>query len=170
MDLVEPDNVGDERTLLTQFLDHHRSVLARKADGLTSEQLATTVASSDLTLGSLIKHMAHVEDWWCTKVLHDRPMPEPWASAPFDTDYDWDFHSAAEDTPDELTALYLQACERSRAAVAELDDLDAMAKGVNRHGHRFNLRWILIHLIEETARHNGHADFLRESVDGTTGD
>lgn len=95
--------------------------------------------------------------------------PQPWASAPFDTDEDWDFHSAAEDTPDALRDLYAAACERSRRANASLD-LDSFAPNVDYYGNRYNLRWALVHLIEETARHAGHADLIRESIDGAVGD
>lgn len=170
MDLFEPDNEGDERTLLTQFLDHHRSVLLRKADGLTREQLATRVGASELTLAGLLKHMALVEDSWFQTRLHGRPDPEPWGSVDWDADPDWEFHSAVDDDPSDLVSLYEAACERSRQAVAEVPDLDTMALKANRRGEAFSLRWILIHMVEETARHNGHADLLRESIDGFTGD
>jgi uncharacterized damage-inducible protein DinB len=169
MEAIDPDQVGDELTLLTQFLDFHRAVLVRKADGLTQSQLATRLGPSELTLAGLLKHMALVEDNWFNRVLLGRDQPEPWASAPWDDDADWDFHSAADDPPEELFRLYQVACERSRAAVKEVGDLDALAVRKTRHGP-ISLRWILLHMIEETARHNGHADLLRESIDGATGD
>jgi uncharacterized damage-inducible protein DinB len=170
MDLYEPDDVGDEWTLLTQFLDHHRSVLVRKAEGLDAAQLATRLGPSELTIGGLIKHMALVEHAWFHERLLGRDTLEPWASVDWKADPDWEFHTAIHDDPAELLALYHDACERSRAAVTEVGDLDAMTVKANRRGERFNLRWLLLHMIEETARHNGHADLLRESIDGTTGD
>jgi hypothetical protein len=100
-----------------------------------------------------------------------RPMPEPWLSAPFDDDADWDFHSAVDDTPEELLALYRAACDRSRAVVAEYDDLAALSVAESRveaEGY-FSLRWILLHMIEETARHAGHLDAIRELLDGEKG-
>lgn len=169
MELYEPGNLGDERTLLTQFLDHHRSILVRKAEGLTQAQLATRVDHTELTVAGLLKHMALVEDTW----FHDRLLghgpPEPWASAPWDEDQDWEFHSAVDDPPEELFRLYQVACERSRAAVDEVVDLEALARKAPRRGD-VSLRWILLHMIEETARHNGHADLLRENIDGAVGD
>jgi uncharacterized damage-inducible protein DinB len=170
MELFEPDDVGDEWTLLTQFLDHHRSILVRKAEGLDQAQMATRLAPSELTLAGLVKHMALVEDSWFQRRLLGEALGEPWASVDWKADPDWDFHSAVDDDPAELLALYQAACERSRAAVAAVGDLDAMTRRPNRRGEHFNLRWLLLHMIEETARHNGHADLLRESIDGATGD
>ena len=166
---MEPELVGDERTLLTQFLDYERSVMMRKADGLTAEQLAQRLEPSETTLGGLIKHLALVEDNWFQHRLLGRDEPEPWASVDWDADPDWEFHSAKDDEPAELMRLYQVACERSRKAVADTD-LDTITLEPNRRGEHFSLRWVLIHMIEETARHAGHADLLRESIDGVTGD
>ena len=110
------------------------------------------------------------DDWFQVRLL-GRPDPEPWASAPFDDDRDWDFHSAHLDDPAALVALYEAACARSRAAVVELGgDLDALSVAHDRHtGGLFSLRWILVHIVEETSRHNGHVDLLREAIDGSVG-
>jgi uncharacterized damage-inducible protein DinB len=170
MDRTRPDSFADELTQLNQYLDYHRATLVLKASGLTKAQLATRLGASTLTLAGLVKHMALVEDGWFQETLLGVPLPEPWASAPFDDDRDWDFTSAVDDEPDELLALYAAACERSRAAVTAVGDLTAPAAELHPNGHRFNLRWILLHMIEETARHNGHADMLRENVDGEVGD
>jgi uncharacterized damage-inducible protein DinB len=170
MDLIEPDCSGDELTLLTQFLDYQRAVMVRKAEGLSGEQLAIRLGPSTLSLGGLLKHMALVEDSWFQDRLLGRGDPEPWASVDWDSDPDWEFRTAADDEPAELFRLYRVACERSRAAVDEVRDLDVMSKTPNRRGEHFSLRWILIHMIEETARHAGHADLLRESIDGAVGD
>jgi hypothetical protein len=90
---------------------------------------------------------------------------------PWDDDPDWEFRTALDDEPDELLALYADACERSRAAVAQVGDLDAQSVGASRQtGETFSMRWILLHMLEETARHNGHADLLRENIDGVTGE
>ncbi len=172
MDRTDPDLRADERTSLAQFLDFHRATLISRIEGLTIEQLTITRPPSELTLAGLIKHLALVEDSWFVEKMAGRPLPEPWLRAPFDDDADWDFHSAVDDSPDELLALYRAACDRSRAVVAEYDDLAALSVAVSRvEGEgRFSLRWILLHMIEETARHNGHADVLRESIDGLTGE
>ena len=174
MERTDPDLVGDELTLLTQFLDYHRATLLQKVAGLDRDQLATRLPPSELTLAGLLKHAALVEDHWFGSVLLGRPQPEPWASAPWDDDRDWEFHSAVDDEPDQLRALYAETCERSRAHTAEAaarDGLDTVAaRGSRRRGEQPTLRWILLHMLEETARHNGHADLLRQAADGATGE
>jgi uncharacterized damage-inducible protein DinB len=167
----DPDNGGDERTLLTQFLDYHRATLLMKTSGLDHGQLLTKTAASDLTLAGLLKHLAFVEDAWFRVVLHDQERYAPWDTVDWDADPDWDFHSAIDDDPADLIAMYEQACARSRDAVAAVESLDQISTGRSRRtGERFSLRWILLHMIEETARHNGHADLLREAIDGVTGE
>lgn len=173
MDRTDPDNAGDELTSLTQFLDYHRATLTQKAGGLTRDQLATRVGASELTLAGLVNHAALNEDHWFGVVLLDRPRSEPWASAPWDDDPDWEFHTALDLDPDVLLARYDEACTRSRANVAEAaaaGGLDWLSAKHSRRGDRFSLRWILLHMLEETARHNGHADLLREAIDGSTGE
>jgi uncharacterized damage-inducible protein DinB len=175
MERIDPDPAGDELTLLTQYLDYHRATLVQKATGLDRRQMAATVGASELTLAGLVKHLALVEDTWFTRrLLGDDPLGEPWASAPWDDDPDWEFHSAVDDEPAELLGLYATACERSRAAtatVARSRGLDALSARAPRPDvPHVSLRWILLHMIEETARHNGHADLLREAIDGTTGE
>lgn len=117
----------------------------------------------------MLKHLALVEDDWIPAKVLGVDDPEPWASAPWNEDRDWDFHSAAHNSPESLRALNEAACARTRAVCAahNLDDLSAI--GDRESGELFSLRWILLHLIEETARHNGHADLLREAIDGQTG-
>jgi uncharacterized damage-inducible protein DinB len=171
MDLKDPDLAGDELTLLNQFLDFQRAVLVRKAEGLTTEQLNQRLGRSTLTLGGLLKHGALVElNWFRERLLGEGPT-EPWASVDWTATPDWDFDTAVDDSPEALIAMYVDACERSRDAVKQVGgDLDRMMAKPNRHGDKMSLRWILIHMIEETARHAGHADLLRESIDGATGD
>ena len=170
MERSDPDLAGDELTLLTQFLDYHRATILTKVDGLDQAAMATTLPPSDLTLAGLVKHLALVEDWWFHQVMGGHPEPEPWASAP-DDDPDWEWHSAVEESPDELVDLYATACARSRTVVAQAGDGAALSARANRRsGEHFSLRWIMLHMIEETARHAGHADLLRQAVDGTVGD
>ena len=123
---IDPDLAADELTSLSQFLDFHRATLVDKVSGLSSEHLAMrAVPSSAITLGGMLKHLALVEDDWFQVKFLGRAEVEPWASAPFDADPDWDWHSAVEDTPEELLGLYDAACTRSRAAVGEVGvDLD----------------------------------------------
>jgi uncharacterized damage-inducible protein DinB len=171
MDRTDPDLRADERTTILQFLDYHRATLIGKASGLSAAQMGQTLAPSDLTMAGLVKHLALVEDSWFQERLLGRPLPEPWSSAPFDDDPDWELHSAPGDDPAYLLDLYREACARSRAAVEEAGDLAALSVQESKHGDGlFSLRWILLHLIEETARHNGHADLLRQSIDGETGE
>ena len=103
----------------------------------------------------------------------EAPMGTPWDTADWDGDPDWEWHSAADDTPEQLVALWQDAVDRSRALVAQAlaaGGLDQLAKRTWSDGRAPSLRWILCHMIEEYARHNGHADFLREQLDGATGD
>jgi uncharacterized damage-inducible protein DinB len=167
----EPELDADERTMLTGFLDYHRATLEWKVSGLTKDQLGHRLPSSELTLAGLVKHLALVEDSWFSHRFAGLPEDEPWASVDWDADRDWDFHSAVDDSPEELLALYAAACDRSRAVIAAATSLDDRSVAADSHsGRLFTLRWILCHMIEETARHNGHADLLRESIDGDTGE
>ena len=172
MPRVDPPLRGDETTLLSGFLDLQRATMLRKVAGLDKRQLGhAAVPTSSLTLAGLIKHLALVEDSWLQEVFLGRELPEPWAGAPFDEDPDWEFHTAPDDEPSELIGLYLAAAGRSRSVVAAASSLEVLSvKPSRREGEPFSLRWILLHLIEETARHAGHADLLREAVDGQTGE
>jgi hypothetical protein len=167
---TDPDTQAAEPAMIGQYLDYHRATLVGKASGLDRDQLARTHPPSTLTLIGLVKHAALNEDHWFQHVLLGRPRPEPWASAPWDDDEDWEFTTAVGDDPAYVFHLYDQACARSRAALAEVGDLDTLSLGTSRRGERFSARWITLHMIEETARHNGHADLLRESIDGVTGE
>jgi uncharacterized damage-inducible protein DinB len=169
---IDPPLQADERESLTAFLDYQRATMLRKVAGLSQDDLGrAAVPPSALTLAGLIKHLALVEDSWLQEVFLGRPLPEPWAGAPLDEDDDWDFHSAPDDEPADLTALYVAAMARSRAVVAAAESLDQLSvEASRREGTPFSLRWILLHLVEETARHAGHADLLREALDGQTGE
>ena len=171
---VDPPLVSDEATSLLAWLDCHRATLRRKAGGLTQEQLNQTLPPSTLTLGGLVKHMALVESSWLSRVFLDQPMIPPFDTVDWEADDDWDFHSAAQDTPEELAALHDASIAASDAILREALDrggLDSRSARPSGHtGEHFDLRWIVTHLVEEYARHNGHADLIRESVDGETGD
>jgi hypothetical protein len=170
---TEPPTDGDEVETLLGFLDFQRATFAWKCSGLDAAGMAATVGPSTMTLGGLMKHLALVEDGWFIVSLHGRPHSPPWLAVDWDADPDWEWHSAANDTPEQLLALWHESLERSRAAVAEaLADggLGHLAAEQLKDGRRPSLRWILCHMIEEYARHNGHADLLRESVDGSTGE
>ena len=162
---THPDLQADERTTLEQFLDQQREIVLEKVDGLTDEQVhARILPATDLTMATIVKHLAQVEDRWVQGRLVGGGMPEPWASAPFDTDPEWDFHSAGENSLDELRALYLAACERSRSALAGFDSLDTPAVVPSFGKGPVCVRWVFVHLIEETARHLGHLDLLLDAT------
>lgn len=169
----EPPVAADEVDTLLGFLDYQRATLAWKCSGLDATGLAAGLAPTTMTLGGMLKHLAYVEDHWCSRWLHARDPAPPWDAVDWSTDEDWDWHSATQDTPAELRSLWQEAVERSRSLVAEaLADggPDRLAQRTWPDGTAPSLRWILLHLIEEYARHNGHADLLRESVDGLTGE
>jgi len=168
---IHPPLQADEFASLSAFLDRQRATVLRKVNGLNKEQLGrAAVPTTTLTLGGLVKHLALVEDSWLQEVFLGRTLPEPWASAPLDDDPDWEFHSARGAEPGELIGLYVAAVERGREVMAAAESLEQLsAKPEQREGKPFSMRWILLHLIEETARHAGHADLLREAVDGQTG-
>jgi len=166
----KPDPAGNELDLLTQYLDHQRQLVLMKTDNLDTEQLAQTHPPSGLSLGGLLNHLALVEDDWLQEGFLGLPTQEPWASVDWDATPDWDFDTAADLDPGQLRERYRQACQRSQQAVDTADGLDQLSVRPLRNGQRFSLRWVLLHLIEETARHAGHADLLREAIDGSTGD
>jgi uncharacterized damage-inducible protein DinB len=172
---VDPPLHGDEVATLRAFLTYHRDTLRWKCSGLSQEQLARQLAPSDMTLGGLMKHIALVESYWFEVTysggVYLPPFdPVPWA----DDDDDYEFRTAKDDTPQELFDLFDEAVRRADAVVE-----DALRKGGleqesvrvgRRTGSTFTLRWILVHMIEEYARHNGHADLIRESIDGQKGE
>lgn len=157
---------ADERRLLTGLLDWYREGVAAKVGGLRDEQARRRLVGSPTTVIGVVKHLALVEDSWFAHRFAGGTEPEPWASAPFDVDPDWEFHSALDDRLADVLALYGAACERSRAVCADAE-LDDRSRGEERP---FTLRFVLVHLIEETARHLGHLDILRELTDGATGE
>ncbi len=169
----EPPLAAVEAATLLGFLDFQRATLAWKCAGLDAAGLRARTAASSMTLGGLLKHMAYVEGSWFSHSLHAREREAPFAAVDWKADPDWDWHSAAEDTPDQLRNLWQGAVDRSRERLAEAlasGGLDQLARRSWPDGSAPSLRWILCHMIEEYARHNGHADLLREAVDGQTGE
>jgi uncharacterized damage-inducible protein DinB len=172
---VDPPLATGEVETLRAFLDYHRDTLRLRTEGLTAEQLAATQPPSTMTLGGLLKHLALVEDHWFSAMLLGHDDAEVWRGVDWEADADWEWHSAADDSPEELRRLLDEAVAASdRCLDVALADggLDRLSVRESRHEGegRFSLRWIVLHMIEEYARHNGHADLLRESVDGVTGE
>ena len=164
---TEPPLFGDERATIEGFLDYQRATLAWKCSGLSGEQLASRpLPSTTLSLLGLVRHLTEVEQGWYRTILAGQDLPDPYSTAD-NRDGDLD------DTDPARAEADLQAwrdeivrCRESAAAY----DLDATSVGKSRRGERFSLRWIHAHMLEEYARHNGHADLLREAIDGATGE
>jgi uncharacterized damage-inducible protein DinB len=169
-----PPPAGSEAATLRGFLDHQRATFAWKTRGLTDDQLRVALPPSPMTLGGMMKHLAAVEDSWFTVVVGHSPMPEPWGCA-MQGDSDWPWRSAMDEPGDRLRNLWAERVRRSRVVV-DAALVDGEGHGLAqlhsaRGGHpSVSLRWVLLHMIEEYARHNGHADLLRESIDGETGE
>jgi len=169
---IEPPMAGTELEHLFGMLDRLRATFRWKAGGLDAEGLNTRIGASPLTLGGLLKHLARVEDVKFTWDAFGTDPGEPWRSVDWDADPDWDFHSAADDSPEELYALYDGAVGRTRRRLA-----DAVAAGgldqptrLGWNGQFASLRRVVCDIVEEYGRHTGHADLLRESVDGLVGE
>jgi len=167
---VDPPLSGDETATLLGFLDYHRNTLRMKVEGLDPAQLQATLPPSTMTLGGMVKHLAFVEHWWTHCVFEGQEYAEPWASVDWDADWDWDWHSAAGASLDELLPLLDREAAVTGEVVRRAGDLGRLSQRTGREGLPFSLRWILTHLVEEYARHNGHADLLRESIDGRVGE
>ncbi|MGW3957559.1 DinB family protein [Streptomyces sp. NPDC004752] len=166
-DRREPALNADERTMLEGWLDYHRETLAVKCAGLTDAQLRTaSVAPSDLSLMGLVRHMAEVERAWFRRVLVGEDSGPIYYT---EEDRDGDFHLTEADTWEEAYATWQGEIETARRHAAGFG-LDDLSQGVSRRPEPFTLRWIYTHMIEEYARHNGHADLIRERIDGATGD
>lgn len=182
----EPDLAVGELETLLGFLEFHRATLEWKTRGLTDNQLRLRIASSTMTLGGLLMHMAYVEEHWFVGVVHDRDRESPWSEVDWKATPDWEWDAAHTMTGEAMRAQWNASLDRSRAALSEAldaaaaaaaaqapartDQLAMLAKRLRPSGEPVSLRWILVHMIEEYARHNGHADLLREAIDGETGE
>jgi len=172
-DRVDPHGAADERTALAEWLDWHRRTLIAKVVGLDDEQARRrAVPPSDLNLLGLLRHMVEVERGWFRRCFAGLDVsPLYYGSAHPTGDPDGDMHPGESDTVQEALAAWEQEVAFARAAVdaaSSFDDLSATRR--DRSPEQPNLRWIMVHMIEEYARHNGHADLLRECIDGSVGD
>jgi hypothetical protein len=167
---TDPDPNGSELSLLVGYLDYQRETVLSKTDGLTHAQLVSKHPPSELTLAGLLYHLALVEENWTEVRFSGIADREPWAGVDWDADPNWEFRTAETMAPEQLRARYREACERSRQVVAAASGADQLSAQPLGDGRHFSLRWVLLHLIEETARHAGHADFLREAIDGSVGE
>lgn len=158
-----PDRLANERGALAQQLDYHRATLLRKLHGLNDEALRKPMTASGLSLLGLVKHLTQTERGWFLEIFAGVSDQE---SQPTDADPDRDFRVSSEETAKVLVGRYVRVCERARKVVA---DAKLGRVVTTPWGAEVNLRAILLHMIQETAQHNGHADIIRESIDGTTG-
>lgn len=168
----EPPFHGDEHEAVFAALDRLRVTFRWKAADLDEAGLRATTASSAMTLGGLLQHLALIDDWYVQVRILGRPMPQPWVDLDWEAQPDgWEW--AAEHAPELLYDLYDGAAARSRAAVEEIaarGGLDADSAVTLPDGSPVNIRRLVMDLVEEYGRHTGHADLLREAVDGRTGE
>lgn len=159
---VEPPNAAGERETLTAFLDYFRATVVLKASGLPDALAAKQILPSLTTVSGLVRHLADVERFWfLDRVDGQQVVPIRWSPE----DPDGDFRVSEMDSLAEIIADYENACRQSRDVLTRYE-LDESCRGDADH----NVRWVLVHLIEETGRHCGHLDILRELLDGSTGD
>jgi hypothetical protein len=168
----EPPIAGTESEQLLAALERLRATFRYKADGLDAAGLSRRIGASTLTLGGLLKHLALVEDHQFGAKLTGEPLGAPWSEVDWDAEPDWDFRTAADDSPRALYELWDAAAARSRERV-----VTALAGGgldqpvhASIEGTHANLRRLVCDMIEEYGRHTGHADLIREAVDGRTGE
>ncbi len=172
-DRIAPPVAADEASTLIGFLDYQRATLRWKCSGLAAAQLAEPVAPTTLTLGGLLKHMAVVEAGWLNQTFAGGVVRPSWFDELDDEDPDWSITSASGASPEQLFGWLDESIAVSDGIVADAlagpDGLGTLSAGLE-DGHPVSLRWIICHLIEEYARHNGHADLLRQAVDGSVGE
>ena len=162
---TDPPRIADERAMYQSWLDFHRGTLVWKCAGLNDAQLKrASVAPSTLTLLGLVRHMAEVERWWFRTSAAGLELPDLYCP---DDDKDGDFDNVDDAVVEQDFATYKAECLDADGAVRTMSLDDTF---VGRRGHPISLRWVYAHMIGEYARHNGHADLLRERIDGATGD
>jgi len=163
----DPPLIADEATALSAWLDFHRTTLQQKCEGLSAEQMVRkSVPPSAMTMLGLVRHMTGVEWWWFEHVFAGESTPDPIDPTGEDPQAEWH----VLDLPIADTALddFARQCARSRGVVDAAVSLDALSASADAPER--DLRWVIVHMIEEYARHNGHADLLRECIDGVVGD
>lgn len=164
---------GTEAETLLSVLERNRRTFAWKTSGLDENGLRATTAASTMTLGGLVKHVGLVEADWLAVKLAGQGYGPPWEDVDFDADPDWEWRTGALDPPQDVYAVWRNAVDRSRGLVADVIEergLDGPASFTWPDGRTPSVRAMLLDMIEEYARHTGHADILREAVDGLVGE
>lgn len=150
--------------MLSSFLDYHRATVLRKIQRVADFALREPMVPSGTSLLGLVKHLGYVEQWWFRTRFAGEDLQTIWTEA----DPDADLRVESHETTADIVEFYRGECDRSRSIVASTAELTARARRPGRDD--VTLRWIMLHMIQETARHNGHADILREQIDGSTGE
>ena len=166
-ELHDPASTGNERDTLLAFLDYYRAVFVRKVEGIDDDEARRRVPPSSMDLLGMTRHLADVERWWFRGSFAAEVTSGIYDS---DDDPDLDWHHGPGDTLNDALSHWHEEVARAREIVAATTDLDAVGANVHPRRGPITLRWILVHMIEEYARHCGHADLLREAIDGRTGD
>jgi len=163
----EPPRTGSEKETLEAYLDYHRATALWKLEGLSDEDVRRPMTPSGLTMLGLIKHMAYSERWWFQGCFLGQDVEVLWSWDEDEDDPDAEFRVEPDETTEGIVTMFREETERARDIVheASLDDLSRLPRRSD-----YSLRWILLHTLQETARHNGHLDLMRESLDGTTGE
>jgi hypothetical protein len=162
---VTSDHLGgrlDERGLLVGFNDWYRGVIVNKVDGLSLEDATRVMTPTGLSPLGIVAHLAACEVGWYVETFRGDPVDPMW------DDYG-EFQLRGDDTVESVLAMYATSCDRARAVVDRAESLDALSAEPHRFWGRVTLRWVLLHMLEETARHAGHLDLMREELDGATG-
>jgi uncharacterized damage-inducible protein DinB len=162
-DVTEPE---PEKETLEGFLDYYRAVIVRKVAGLSLEDASRPLVQSGTSLLGVVKHLGYVERGWFQSGIEGKTFDVPWT----DDDPDADFRIEPGETIEGIVAWYQEQCSLARAIVAAAPNLDVLERRIREGRPQRSLRWILVHMIEETARHAGHMDIIREQVDGGVGD
>ena len=157
-----------ERTGLSERLDEERRAIVAQARDLSADEIhARPLAATDLSIGRIVKHLAFTEDLWFQHKLLGQDLPEPWRSIDPTLAHDWSFRSADLDCFEEIVDLYEQACHRSREATHACASMETLAVHPSFGKKPVNLRWLVAHMIDETSRHSGHIDLIRDALGRT---
>jgi Protein of unknown function (DUF664) len=161
---VEPPDVSPEVAALNSWLDYERATLLSKLEGLTDEQAGQRTVSSDTTLHGILRHLTTIEQWWFVECVAGSKEPYPYYDG---EEVDWDWELDRSEGLDADVGRFVALCERNRAITA---GIDPNATIITKRGRVYDIRGIMIGMIHEYARHNGHADVVRELIDGVTGE